>query len=182
MAGHFLDPGRYRAGHAGGTVHDSRDTARLPAQPGILRPRTDGLRELVRHRRLLGYAGTGGFLYAGMFAYVAGTPFIHQLYHVPARLYGLLFGLGIIDIMAANILNSRLVPRFGYDRMLLVGTVIAAASAIVTAVATRSGWGGLWGLVAPLFLFASTTGFVVANSITGALADFPERAGTMYRH
>lgn len=139
-----------------------------------------GYGELLRHRRLLGYAGTGGFLYAGMFAYVAGTPFAYISYHhVPARLYGLLFGLGIIGIMAANILNSRLVPRFGYDRMLLIGTVIAAASAIVTAVATRTGWGGLWGLVTPLFLFASTTGFVVANSITGALADFPERAGTV---
>jgi DHA1 family bicyclomycin/chloramphenicol resistance-like MFS transporter len=136
--------------------------------------------ELLRHRRLLGYAGAGGFLYAGMFAYVAGTPFAYISYHhVPARLYGLLFGLGIIGIMAANLLNSRLVPRFGHDRMLLIGTAIAAASALVTAMAAHSGWGGLWGLVAPLFLFASTTGFVVANSITGAMADFPERAGTV---
>ena len=81
--------------------------------------------------------------------------------------------------MASNILNARLVPLLGYHRILLAATAIPAASAIVTAVAARSGWGGLWGLVAPLFLFASTTGFVVANSITGALADFPERAGTV---
>jgi len=31
----------------------------------------------------------------------------------------------------------------------------------------------------PLFLFASTTGFIVANSITGALDDFPQRAGAV---
>lgn len=139
-----------------------------------------GYAELLRHRRLLGYAGAGGFLYAGMYAYVAGTPFSYiTYYHVPAQYYGLLFGLGIIGIMGANILNSRLVPRFGYDRMLLIGAFVAAASAIMTALATRTGWGGLWGLVAPLFVFASTTGFVVANSITGALADFPERAGSV---
>lgn len=74
-----------------------------------------GYAELLRHRRLLGYAGAGGFLYAGMYAYVAGTPFAYiTYYHVPAQYYGLLFGLGIIGIMGANILNSRLVPRFGY--------------------------------------------------------------------
>ena len=136
--------------------------------------------ELVRHRRLLGYAGTGGFLYAGMFAYIAGTPFAYiDYYHVPAQLYGLLFGLGIIGIMAANILNSRLVTRLGYDRILMIGAVFTAFSAMLTALAAGTGWGGLWGLVAPLFVFVSTTGFIVANSITGALADFPERAGTV---
>ncbi len=135
---------------------------------------------LLRHRRLLGYAGTGGFLYAGMFAYIAGTPFAYiDYYHIPAQLYGLLFGLGIIGIMAANILNSRLVVHLGYDRMLMIGTIIAAFSAMVTALATGTGWCGLWGLVVPLFVFASTTGLIVANSITGALSDFPERAGTV---
>ena len=136
--------------------------------------------ELLRHRRLLGYAGTGGFLYAGMFAYVAGTPFVYiNYYHVPARFYGLLFGIGVIGIMGANILNSRLVVRLGFDRMLLIGTVVAALSAVVATLEARTGWGGLWGLVVPLFVFVSSTGFVVANSITGALADFPERAGAV---
>jgi hypothetical protein len=32
-------------------------------------------RQLLRHRRLLGYAGAGGFFYGGIFAYIAGTPF-----------------------------------------------------------------------------------------------------------
>jgi DHA1 family bicyclomycin/chloramphenicol resistance-like MFS transporter len=115
-----------------------------------------------------------------MYAYVAGTPFAYiTFYHVPAQSYGLLFGLGIIGIMAANIMNTRLIPRFGYDRLLLAGTIFTALSAVVAAVAARTGWGGLWGLVVSLFMFASTTGFVVANSITGALSDFPERAGAV---
>ena len=135
---------------------------------------------LLRNRRLMGYAGTGGFLYAGVFAYVAGTPFAYiTYYHVPAQLYGLLFGLGTIGIMAANIFNSRLVSKFGYDRMLLIGTMMSALSAMLVAGAARTEWGGLWGLVVPLFVFVSTTGLVVANSITGALADFPEQAGAV---
>lgn len=136
--------------------------------------------ELLRDRRILGYAGAGGFFYAGMFAYVAGTPFTYiTYYHVPEQLYGLLFGLGIIGIMASNLVNSYLISRFDYDWMLLVGTIIAAFSAIMVALFARTGWGGLWGLVVPLFVFASATGFIVANSITGALGNFPERAGAV---
>ena len=136
--------------------------------------------ELLKNRRLLGYLGAGGFLYAGMFAYVAGTPFVYiSYYHFPARLYGLLFGLGIIGIMLANIINRWLVVRFGYDRVLYFGSIAAMGSGIWAGFSAHNGFGGLWGLVLPLFLFASTTGFIVANSITGALADFPQRAGAV---
>lgn len=136
--------------------------------------------ELLKNRRLLGYLGAGGFLYAGMFAYVAGTPFVYiSYYHFPAQRYGLLFSLGIIGIMLANILNRWLVVRFGYDRILLSGTIAAMVTGIWTGIAAHGNLGELWGLVVPLFLFVSTTGFIVANSITGALADFPQQAGAV---
>ncbi|MDD2467259.1 MAG: Bcr/CflA family multidrug efflux MFS transporter [Desulfobulbus sp.] len=136
--------------------------------------------ELLGHRQLLGYAAAGAFLYAGMFAYIAGTPFAYiNYYHVSAQHYGLLFGLVIIGIMAANMINSRLVMRHGSDRMLLMGTVIAFFSAMLAALDARTGWGGLWGLVLPLFVFASTTGLIVANSLSGAMARFPDRAGAV---
>ncbi|QJP15700.1 multidrug effflux MFS transporter [Starkeya sp. ORNL1] len=136
--------------------------------------------ELLRQRRLLGYAAAGGFFYGGMFAYIAGTPFAYITYHhVPAQLYGLLFAVGIVGIMITNTVNARLVMRFGSDRLLVHGSTAAAFSGLLLAVAAWAGWGGLWGLVIPLFLFVSATGFIVANSIAGALADFPKRAGAV---
>lgn len=136
--------------------------------------------EFLRYRRLLGYTGVGGFLYAGMYAYVAGTPFAYiTFYHVAAQHYGLLFGLGIVGIMGSNLINSRLVTRFGGDRILLGGASMAALSAIAAGIAANTGWGGLAGLVVPLFFFVASCGFIVANAITGALADFPERAGAV---
>lgn len=136
--------------------------------------------QLLRERRVLGYALTGGFFYAGIFAYVAGTPFAYIGYHhVPPQLYGVLFGIGIVGIMATNLLNARLVLRFGGDRLLAWGTSLAACAGIVLAVTTWTGWGGLAGLAVPLFLFISAAGFVVANSIAGALSGFPDRAGAV---
>ena len=136
--------------------------------------------DLIRQRRLLGYAGAGGFFYGGMFAYIAGTPFAYVTYHhVPPQMYGLLFGAGIVGIMATNTVNARLVRRLGSDRLLLRGAGMAALAGLVLAAAAWSGWGGLWGLAVPLFLFASATGFIVANSIAGAMAGYPERAGAV---
>jgi DHA1 family bicyclomycin/chloramphenicol resistance-like MFS transporter len=136
--------------------------------------------ELLKGRRLLGYAGAGGFFYGGIFAYIAGTPFAYINYHhVPAGLYGVLFAVGIVGIMATNLINARLVLRLSSDRLLLGGGAAAALAGIVVAAAAWTGWGGLWGLVVPLFVFASATGFIVANSIAGALSDFPERAGAV---
>lgn len=134
--------------------------------------------DLVRRRRLMGYIGAGGFFYGGMFAYIAGTPFAYITYYqVPAQLYGLLFGAGTLGIMITNLLNARLVVRFAGDRLLLGGSAVAALAAAVLAITAWTDWGGLWGLVIPLFVFVATTGFIVANSIAGALSDFPDRAG-----
>ncbi len=137
-------------------------------------------RTLIRDRRLLGYAGTGGFFYAGMFAYIAGTPFAYVTYYrLSPQLYGVLFGAGIIGIMGTNMLNARLARSLGSDRLLRWGSALAMLSGLAVALAASTGWGGLWGLVLSLFLFVSATGFIVANSIAGALSGFSERAGAV---
>lgn len=133
---------------------------------------------LLRHRSLLGYAGAGGFFFCGTFAYIAGTPFAYIGYHhVPPQLYGLLFGLGIVGLIGTTFINARVVMRVGRDRMLRVGTAGAMVASLALGVTSWTGWGGLIGLVAPLFVFIGVTGFIIANSIAGALARFPQRAG-----
>ena len=120
----------------------------------------------------------GAFFYGGLFAHIAGTPFAYIDYHrVPPGAYGLLFGINVAGMMAANLLNARLVTRLGTDRILRLGTGGAAFAGVVLALDARFGWGGLAGLVVPLFLYVSMLGFVVANSVAGALAAFPHRAG-----
>ena len=136
--------------------------------------------DLLRDRSLVGYALAGGAYYAGMFAYIAGTPFAYITYHhVPAQAYGLVFGAGVVGIMATNIVNARTVARAGSDRTLRLGAGIAATAAIALAIDARSDFFGLAGLAVPLFVFVAVSGFIVANAIAGALALFPERSGSV---
>lgn len=52
-------------------------------------------------------------------------------------------------------------------------------ASLVLAIAGRTGRFGLYGLAAPLFVLVSATEFIVADSIAGALAGFPDRAGAL---
>jgi DHA1 family bicyclomycin/chloramphenicol resistance-like MFS transporter len=139
-----------------------------------------GYGRLIVDRRLTGYAAVGGFFYAGVYAYIAGTPFAFiEYYDVPPQLYGVLFALGIVGIMLANVVNARLVSHMGSRRLLQLGAAGAAGCSVVLLGTGTTGWGGLAGLAVPLFVFVSWSGLIVANSIGGALQDFPERAGSV---
>jgi DHA1 family bicyclomycin/chloramphenicol resistance-like MFS transporter len=133
---------------------------------------------LARHPRLLGYAVAGGFYYGGCYAFIAGTPFAYvDYYHASTRVYGLLFSANIVGLMGVNFLNTRLVTRLGSERIFRIGAWIAALSGLVLTVDARFGWGGMAGLVLPIFCFMSVSGFIVANSVASALAAFPRQAG-----
>ena len=135
---------------------------------------------LLRDRRLIAYAAAGAFFYAGVYAYIAGTPFAFMTYyHVSPQVYGILFAAGILGIMLTNQINGRLVMRHGSDALLRAGAIGAVVAAAWLVVDVSTGWGGLAGLVAPLFVFVAGNGFIVANSIGGALSVFPERAGAV---
>ena len=134
--------------------------------------------ELLRHRHLMAYIGVGAFFYGGVYAYIAGTPFAYiTYYHISPQIYGLLFALGIIGIMVTNQINIHLIG-INKERLLHVGVYLVATASIFLIVDAWTGWGGLAGLVIPLFLFVSANGFIVANSISGALSFFPQSAGS----
>lgn len=137
-------------------------------------------RHLLRNRRLLGYIGCGGCFYGGIYAYVSGTPFAYiSYYHLSPQSYGLLFALGIIGIMATNQANARLLAHIESQRLMRWGSYTAAMAGLLLVLTVCLDLGGLSGLVIPLFLYVSATGFIVANAIAGALAISPSHAGAL---
>ena len=159
----------------------------LPETLPIERRRRDGLAaalkgyvRLLGDRRILGYSATGACLYFGVFAYVAGTPFAYiDYYRLTPQAYGLVFGSGILGIMATNMINARFVMRWGLLPLLRAGASVAALAGLWAVFAAWTGFGGLPGLVAPLFLFIAMNGLVIANSLAGAMASYPKQAGSV---
>lgn len=134
---------------------------------------------LIRDPRLIGYALSGGFFYGGAYAFIVGTPFAYiDFYQVSPQTYGWLFGLNIVGMMMANYLNGRLLGRMSSEQLFYRGAWALAFFGVVLSLCAWFGWGGIWGLVIPIFFYMSMNGLIVANSVAGTLAFFPHQAGT----
>jgi len=145
---------------------------------GHVRRAFSGYLAVLRSRTAVATLLCGGFGFAGLFAYISGTPFIYiELFKVSPQTYGYLFGLNVVGAAAGSLINARLVQRVGAANMLTVGTVIIAGAGVVLLVAAALQIGGLVGLVVPLFFFVGTLNLIAANAISIASAGFPLNAG-----
>jgi DHA1 family bicyclomycin/chloramphenicol resistance-like MFS transporter len=134
---------------------------------------------LLRDRRFLGYALSGGLPMAGMFAYIGGSPFVFmELHGIPADRYGLFFGLNAFGIMLVAQANARAARRF--PAPVVLGWVLAgmAATGLALLVVALTGAGGFPAVAVLLFVYVSGIG--AAMPLASALAMGPQgqRAGS----
>lgn len=138
-----------------------------------------GYRILLKHRRFLGYTFAGGFAQGGMFAYISGSPFVFiDVYGVPAHAYGWLFGLNALGLIAASQVNARLVAHLGPDRLLGRANAANALLGVALVAAAWTGVGGFVGILVALFGYVASLGFSIPNAAAGAMAPFPDQAGS----
>ena len=132
---------------------------------------------LLRHRHYLGYVLAGAFGFGTMFAYISASSFVYQdVFGTSAQLYSVLFATNGLALMAANVLNGRLVGRIGQRPLLRRGLTGLVVGSTAIAVAAIAGAGAA--AILPLLAFTvASLGFVVANSLALAMAGEPARAG-----
>jgi len=151
--------------------------AHIPRQPlsGALRQYGRLLADSV----FLGHALTGGIAIAGMFSYIAGSPFVFiDLYGVPAEHFGWLFGINAAGFILVAQVNARLLakrgPAFLLTRAVWVylgaGLTLLAVSALHTE--------RLWPLLIPLFICISSLGCILPNASACAMNGQGARAGS----
>jgi DHA1 family bicyclomycin/chloramphenicol resistance-like MFS transporter len=145
---------------------------------GGMRDALASYRHVFRSRAFLVYAVGCGLCYVGLFAYITASPaVVIDQYGISPQLFGLIFGMNSIGLIAVSQLAGRLVGRVPPSTILRATvTTQAIAAGVLLAVAT-TGAGGLAGLLVPLFVVVSSVGAVMPTSTALALAPFPERAG-----
>jgi DHA1 family bicyclomycin/chloramphenicol resistance-like MFS transporter len=135
--------------------------------------------ELLIDPRFIGYALSGAVAQSGLFAYIANSPFVFiKLYGVHENVYGLFFGLNAFGLIAASQINHRLLSRWTSDAILSRIMVVVTFFGLTLLLMAWTGWGGLWGLIPPLFGFVASLGFSFPNALAGALAHQARRAGS----
>ncbi|UYP29771.1 Bcr/CflA family multidrug efflux MFS transporter [Pseudomonas sp. Z8(2022)] len=148
-------------------------------QPAPLSGAFGQYRALLGNAPFMGYSLAGGVAMAGMFAYIAGSPFIFiELYGVPAEHYGWLFGSNAAGFVIMAQVNARLVrsggPALWLRRMVLV-YLISGLCLLALALWQPT---QLWPLMIPLFICVASLGCVLPNATACAMAGQGRHAGS----
>ncbi len=133
---------------------------------------------IVKDPDFVGPALAGGFAQAGMFAYIAGSPFVFiTLYGVKEAHFGWFFGANAMGLIAVAQLNRKLVTHLPLHRVLRLALSLCVITAVGVVAVAWTGFMGLWGIAVTLFLFVSAMGLVGPNAAAIALERHATRAG-----
>jgi MFS transporter, DHA1 family, multidrug resistance protein len=134
---------------------------------------------LARDRRFMGHALAGALIFAGLLAYISGSPVVFiELFHVPPEQYGFFFGINAIGIIVASQINRWLVGRVETHRIVKTVLPVAMTAGVVLVIDAYSGFGGFPGILVPLFCYIACHGFVLPNTTALAMSPHGSVAGS----
>jgi DHA1 family bicyclomycin/chloramphenicol resistance-like MFS transporter len=135
-------------------------------------------RGLLRDRFFLGASLATGFSSAGMFAYIAGAPFVFiNLFGVKPERFGWFFAVNAAAIVIGAQINGRVLHGHAPEKLMRIAALVQAIAGMLLIAATRFSPTSLASVVIPLFLYLATIGFVFPNAVAIALANHGEVAG-----
>jgi MFS transporter, DHA1 family, multidrug resistance protein len=135
-------------------------------------------RGLLADRFFLGASLATGFSSAGMFAYIAGSPFVFiNLFGVKPERFAWFFAANAAAVVIGAQINGRLLHGHSPERVMRAAAFVQAAAGVLLIAATRFTPSSLASIALPLFLYLSTIGFVFPNAVALALGNHGQIAG-----
>ena len=133
---------------------------------------------LLKNRQFMGYALAQGFIMAGIFAYVAGTPFVYQnIYGVSPQMFSILFGMNGFGLIIGTQVVGRLTGVVSEKRFLESGLFISLTSGTLLLIAVLLN-GSLITIVVPIFFFVASIGVISTSSFSLAMEKQGHIAGS----
>jgi len=158
-------------------LEESHDTRH--EQPLALLTVLGNYYQLLKNKTFLGFALAGGLAMSGMFAYIAGSPFVLiDLYGIPAENYGFFFGANAFGLIASSQINARLLKKFTATAILRAALWIPSITGVSLALLAFNNWISLPIFVVGFFCFVTSIGFIIPNAMACALATHGQQAGT----
>lgn len=135
-------------------------------------------RGLLTNRLFMGYALTQGLVFAGMFAYISGSPFVLQdMFHVSPQIFSVIFAVNGAGVILAGQITGRLAGKVSNHRLLAGGLVLAVLGGLLLLIATLSG-AGLYLILPAFFLIVCCIGPVSVSTSSLALQNQGQTAGS----
>ena len=149
---------------------------RRPARPARV---AGGYWQLLRNVRFMSLAVIPGLGLGVIMSYVVGSPFVFQdQYGLSQGQFALVFALNGVALVLSAQLNASLVRKVAPARLLRTASVAQLVFALILVAVAATGFGGVIGLCAALWLVLGTQGMIPANASVLALNSYGHMAGT----
>jgi DHA1 family bicyclomycin/chloramphenicol resistance-like MFS transporter len=162
-------------------VHFALPESRKPDKGISLKPApiVQGFLKVLQQPQFYTYAFTGAIASAGLYAYIAGSPYVFmELFKVTERQYGWIFALIALGLIGSSQLNSVLLRTWKSEQIIKWALFCQSVTAILLFVGSLLGWLELFSTIFFIFIFLCCQGCVFPNSSALSLAPFSRNAGT----
>jgi MFS transporter, DHA1 family, multidrug resistance protein len=133
---------------------------------------------LVKNRALLAHLGIVSASYAGLLAWISGSPFVLQnLYGLSPFGFAVAFAIACVGALIGAAIAAPLVMRIGLDLTIGLGTLALAVGGFAMVAAVTFGSSFVPALVLSMLLYHAGLGLAMPQAIAGALTPFPDHAG-----
>jgi DHA1 family bicyclomycin/chloramphenicol resistance-like MFS transporter len=135
-------------------------------------------RNLILDRSFMGYALVQGLVFAAMFAYISGSPFVVQnIYGASAQMFSLIFAINGIGIMIGSQMTGRLAGRIDESKLFVFGIGMSFFGGIILLVLLLL-HANLIFVLLPLFFIVSSVGVVNTAGFSLAMQTQGKSAGS----
>jgi MFS transporter, DHA1 family, multidrug resistance protein len=129
--------------------------------------------------RFATYALTGSIASAGLFAYIAGSPFVFmKLFGISEQHYGWIFGVNALGLITASQVNRVLLRKRMSAEIILRASTLQFIFGLLLALGSRLHLIGFAGTFLLIFGFMMMQGFVFPNASALAIEPFTRNAGS----
>jgi len=155
--------------------------SRRPDATFSLRPRPiiTSFYSVFRNTQFFTYAFTGSLASAGLYAYLAGSPFVFmELYHVSGQHYGWIFAIIAGGLITSSQVNNLLLTKYRSEQIIPVVISVQCGIAALLVTGTALNVLNLYGTIACIFVYLCCQGFSFPNSSALSMAPFSKEAGS----
>lgn len=134
---------------------------------------------VMKERQFYMYTLSGSIAAAGLFAYLAGSPFVLlKLHGVSEKGYGIIFAIIASGLITASQLNNVLLKKYTSVQIVKFTLILQTIFGLCLFIGTALQLMNLYALVTLIFLFLSCQGFNFPNSAALSMAPFEKEAGS----
>lgn len=143
------------------------------------KPIISGFLEVSKVPQFYTYAFAGAIASSGLYAYIAGSPFVFmELYHVTEKQYGWIFAIIAMGLISASQVNTVLLRKYSSEQIIKVTLFCQCLAGLSLLLGNTFHLLGLYSTIFLIWVFLSTQGFAFPNSSALSLAPFSKNAGT----